>query len=60
MANKIIAISDAVSRDIVMNRVPRSKIVRVYNGTDFSRFADTCRPIQLNADSILDILYGGR
>lgn len=39
VCNKIIAISDAVSRDIVMNRVPRSKIVRVYNGTDFSRFA---------------------
>ncbi|MDD6644493.1 MAG: glycosyltransferase family 4 protein [Oscillospiraceae bacterium] len=38
VCKKLIAISDAVVEDILKNGVSKDKIVRIYNGVDFSRF----------------------
>lgn len=39
ICNKIIAISDAVSNDIIRNYVSKNKVVRIYNGVNFNRFS---------------------
>lgn len=38
ICRKLIAISNAVAEDIAKNGVARNKVVRVYNGVDFSRY----------------------
>lgn len=38
VCRKLVAISDAVKEDIAKNGIKETKIVRIYNGVDFSRF----------------------
>lgn len=53
ICNGIIAISDAVSEDIVRQGVKKSKITRIYNGVDFSRFPLKIRKKDLSKGAVI-------
>lgn len=38
ICNKLIVISDAVKKDVLLGKIPERKIERVYNGVNFNRF----------------------